>query len=102
MKFATPVGAAASSVELSSNGLAACFLGTAQAGAKSDVAVALGEGSFYYFEATRSHTADGADVVLGISATAASEPPAGGFVPRADTLLVSGSELRTLTAPACW
>ena len=66
VKFATPVGAAASSVELSTNGLSACFLGTAQAGAPSDVAVALDAGSFYYFEATRSQAAD---VVLGISAT---------------------------------
>jgi Bacterial TSP3 repeat len=92
VKFATPVGAAASSVEVSSNGLSACFLGTAQAGARSDVAVALDAGSFYYFEATRSQAAD---VVLGLSATAATEPPAGGFVPRADTLVVSGSELLT-------
>ncbi len=92
VKFAAPVGAAASSVEVSSNGLSACFLGTAQAGAKSDVAVALDAGSFYYFEATRSQAAD---VVLGISATAATEPPAGGFVPRADTLVVSGTELLT-------
>jgi hypothetical protein len=95
VKFAVPVGAAASSVEVSTNGLSACFLGTAPAGAKSDVAVALDAGSFYYFEATRSQTANGADVVLGISATAATEPPAGGFVPRADTLVVSGSELQT-------
>jgi Bacterial TSP3 repeat len=95
VKFAAPVGAAASSVELSTNGLSACFLGTAQAGAKSDVAVALDAGSFYYFEATRSQMANGADVVLGISATAATEPPAGGFVPRADTLVVSGNELLT-------
>lgn len=92
VKFAAPAGAAASSVELSSNGLSACFLGVAQAGAKSDVAVALDAGSFYYFEATRSQVAD---VVLGLSATAATEPPAGGFVPRADTLVVSGSELLT-------
>jgi hypothetical protein len=92
VKFATPVGAAASSVEVSSNGLSACFLGTAQAGAKSDVAVALDAGSFYYFEAKRSQATD---VVLGISATAATEPPAGGFVPRADTLVVSGNELLT-------
>jgi hypothetical protein len=92
VKFAAPVGTAASSVEVSSNGLSACFLGTAQAGAKSDVAVALDAGSFYYFEATRSQAAD---VVLGLSATAATEPPAGGFVPRADTLVVSGNELLT-------
>jgi Bacterial TSP3 repeat len=92
VKFATPVGAAASSVEVSSNGLSACFLGAAQAAAKSDVAVALDAGSFYYFEATRSQAAN---VVLGISATAATESPAGGFVPRADTLVVSGNELLT-------
>ncbi len=92
VKFAPPVGAAASSVEVSSNGLSACFLGAAQAGAKSDVAVTLDAGSFYYFEATRSQAAD---VVLGISATAATEPPAGGFVPRSDALVVSGNELLT-------
>ncbi len=92
MKFAAPVAAAASSVEISTNGLSACFLGTAQAGAKSDVAVTLDAGSFYYFEATRSQAAN---VVLGISAAPATEPPAGGFVPGADTLVVSGSELLT-------
>jgi hypothetical protein len=92
VKFAAPVGAAASSVELSTNGSSACFLGVAQAGAKSDVAVSLDAGSFYYFEATRSQVAN---VVLGISATAATEPPTGGFVPRADTLVVSGTELLT-------
>jgi hypothetical protein len=95
VKFAVPAGAAASSVEVSTNGLSACFLGAAQAGAKSDVAVALDAGSFYYFEATRSQLANGADVVLGLSATAATEPPAGGLVPRADTLVVSGTELLT-------
>ena len=87
VKFATPVAAAASSVELSSNGLSACFLGTAQAAAKSDVAVALGNDSFYYFEATRSQLAG---VALGISASAETTPPTGGFVTRVDTLVCSG------------
>lgn len=95
VKFAIPAATAASSVEISNNGLSACFLGTAEAGAKSDVAAAHGDTSFYYFEATRSTLAG---VALGVSASAETAPPAGGFQPRADALMVRGQELVTIDA----
>ncbi len=95
VKFATPTAPTASSVEISTNGLSACFLGAAAAGAKSDVAAAQGEASFYYFELTRSQLAD---VSFGVSATAEAVAPAGGFVPRSDTLVVSGEDLVTVDA----
>lgn len=90
VRFATPVAPAASSVEVSGNGLSACFLGAAAAGAKSDVALATGEASFYYFEARRSQLAG---VSFGVSASAETAPPTGGFVPRADTLVISGTDV---------
>ena len=90
VRFATPVAPAASSVEVSSNGLSACFLGTAAAGAKSDVAITTGDANFYYFEARRSQLAD---VSFGVSASAETAAPAGGFVPRADTLVIRGEDV---------
>ena len=93
VKFATPVAPAASSVELSRNALSACFLGTAEAGVRSDVAAPQGESNFYYFEATRS-TVSG--VTMGVSATADTAPPTGGFQPRADSLLIRGDEVVTV------
>jgi hypothetical protein len=95
VKFAAPAAPAASSVELSTNGLSACFLGAAASGAKADVAVATSDSSFYYFEAKRSQLAG---VSFGVSASAATEPPSGGFVPRSDTLVISGADLLTVDA----
>lgn len=95
VKFATPVVPAASTVEVSTNGRSACFLGTEEAGVVADGAVVPGAGAFHYFEATRSQLAD---VAIGVSVSAATAPPAGGFVPRPDTLVLRGSEMVTVDA----
>jgi hypothetical protein len=93
VKFATPVAPAASTVEVSTNGRSACFLGTDEAGVVADSAVTPGSGHFYYFEAKPSQIAD---IAIGVSVSAATTPPAGGFVPSADTLVLRGTDMITV------
>jgi hypothetical protein len=92
--FAAPSASAAASVGVSANGTSACFVGTAERGVKSTVAIAPGASSFYYFEARRSTLVG---VAFGVSESAAEAPALGTtFMPQRDTLVVRNGAIQSV------
>ncbi len=96
IRFAAPAGAAVGKVVLSGNGMSACFKSASAVGVKSNGVVVQGPNSLYYFEATRT---DIYNTAIGVSGTPDALPPNGNnFVPKPDTLWISGTQ--SLTADA--